>query len=111
MAKKDNIRTCVVCGEVYNYCPRSCNCNKYPVWHILYHDDNCHDIWTTITADYDIHGKEYAANKLKTLDISGLDHFRSDVQDKIKMILDITDEPEVQDADLEPVEIDIDDGE
>lgn len=39
-------RTCIVCGNKYEYC-RRCN-KKIPAWHNLYDTDTCRDIYNII---------------------------------------------------------------
>ena len=42
-------KTCILCGKEYSYCS---NCSEYanlPVWHNIYHDENCKNIFNIAT--------------------------------------------------------------
>lgn len=40
-------RTCIVCGNKYEYC-RRCSNNSQPTWKTLFDTDTCHDIYHII---------------------------------------------------------------
>jgi hypothetical protein len=94
MAKKIN-RVCSVCTQKYSYCP-SCNedWNK-PTWMVLFHDENCKNIYTYAN-DY-AHGdmsKEDAKVLLGKCDLTNLDNFHPVIKKTIMEILKV-DEQEV----------------
>lgn len=81
-------RTCKVCGIKYSYCP-TCYEDKYkPTWMMLYHDDNCRQIWATVSAA--LSGdmpKDEAVKKLRSLDLTNLESFVPQIRDQIKELL------------------------
>lgn len=87
MTQKNN-RVCVVCNKQYRYCP-SCNedWNK-PTWMVLFHDENCKNIYT-YTNDYS-HGdmtKEDAMTLLNKCDLSKLECFQPIIKKTIEGII------------------------
>ncbi len=69
---KSNTRVCLTCGCHYKYCAHRCGEDeKKPLWHTLFHNQNCHDIWYVLS-DYESGklSKEEALNQIKKLDVS-----------------------------------------
>ena len=70
MARKNN-RKCICCSVEYRYC-NTCNEDKMkPVWHTIYHNENCKNIFNT-ASDY-LAGaitKEEARQKFDVCDLS-----------------------------------------
>ena len=52
----------------------------------LYHDENCREIWHSITTFYDKDGAVAAAERLSNLDLSAMDNFSEGVREKIEKI-------------------------
>lgn len=85
-------RTCVVCGERYYYCSStSCSESFYkPNWMIMFHDENCKNIFTIISEHY--HKRltdEEAIKQLEQCDLSKIDdfNFSEDVRKDLDNVL------------------------
>lgn len=78
-------RKCIVCGKEYEFCG-GCKRKLKPSWMNLYHDENCREIWHSITTFYDKDGAVAAAERLSNLDLSAMDNFSEGVREKIEKI-------------------------
>lgn len=87
-------KVCVICGTHYSYCPNCVDYKDDPRWKFLFHDKNCHDIFTVLN-DFGAQDitKEQAANRLKKLDLSNKKSFRKDFADQIDSIMKPTVKP------------------
>lgn len=95
MSAKDRI--CLCCGKVYQYCPSCKDYDPNKTWMFLVHDENCLDVYN-VWQQY--RGKEIskedAAKVLKALNITDILKSKSPVVPVLKEILDIKDEPKVE---------------
>ena len=84
MARKNN-RKCICCSVEYRYC-NTCNEDKMkPVWHTIYHNENCKNIFN-IASDY-LAGaitKEEARQKFDACDLS----YKNKLHNKIVEAID-----------------------
>lgn len=95
MAK--NNRTCSTCGIPYRYCP-SCyeDRNKEP-WHIMFHNENCERIFTTLNDLYFNHiTKQEASKQLKEYDLTHLNSFLPNIKKEIIALEQIQAEHEAE---------------
>jgi len=71
-------RSCVVCGKKYYYCS-STNCQESfgkPTWMIMFHDENCKNIFSIISEHYHNRLSDVEAMKqLEQCDLSKKDEF------------------------------------
>lgn len=79
-----NGRRCVLCGNVYSYCP-SCTKDRFkPTWYKLFDSENCHNIFGAIN-DYKFKlvTKEQAQEVLRGCDLSIKlnDHYRGELNE------------------------------
>lgn len=88
MVSKKNNRTCIVCGEKYNYCYNCENANK-PSWYTIFHDENCHDIYGAVANILPQQGKEAAKEALDKCDLSNKGNFHPNIIKSINEIYDI----------------------
>jgi len=95
MAAKERI--CLCCGKVYQYCPSCQGYDPNKTWMFLVHDENCLDVYN-VWQQY--RGKEIskedAAKVLKALNVTDILKSKSPVVPVLKEILDIKDEPKVE---------------
>ncbi|MEG0899818.1 MAG: hypothetical protein RSF40_08945 [Oscillospiraceae bacterium] len=102
MAKQN--RTCHVCGERYYYCS-STSCGESfdkPTWMVLFHDENCKNIWDAISDHfYKKISDEEAIDRLNKCDLSQRCNFNfssdinkdlDDILSKQKSILEVSNE-------------------
>lgn len=88
MSKKE-LRTCVLCGKAYSFCP-VCNPEDRlkPMWYFCWCSDNCHEI-DEVTSAFedgrmtDIEAKE----KLNKLDLSRKEYFGESYKNSIASIM------------------------
>lgn len=81
-------RTCWVCQQKYAYCPSCSRDYLKPTWMIMFHDENCKDIFETLQS-YSV-GEitvDEAREILKGLDLSQKNSFRDDSKKVISQIL------------------------
>lgn len=98
MAK--NNRTCHVCGNSYRFCPSCAEFADWEYWHVMFHDQNCHDIWYTL-GDFEDGKitKEEAIEKMKKLDTSKI--VNKHVIESYNKLFDI--KPEIEEEKVEVV--------
>lgn len=76
------MRKCVLCGKEYKFCP-TCNNDKHkPLWHKLYHDENCKNIFDALNNyNFELATKEETKEMLSkcdlTLELS--EHYRNEI--------------------------------
>lgn len=89
MARKNN-RKCICCSVEYRYC-NTCNEDKMkPVWHTIYHNENCKDIFNT-ASDY-LAGaitKEEARQKFDACDLSYKNKLHNKIVEAINAVYDV----------------------
>lgn len=84
--KKTN-RTCIVCGERYYYCP-SCQDDMRPTWHVLFHEENCKNIFNILENHFlEKISTESAYEQLNKCDLSKIDNFREDIKNQATDII------------------------
>jgi hypothetical protein len=82
-------RTCVVCGEQYEYCPSCYRDKKKPTWMISYHSESCKKIWETLSQmTVGFITKEEAATALANCDLSRLEKFNPVIKKQVKELFD-----------------------
>lgn len=86
------LRTCVLCGKKYEYCPR-CDETK-PTFYLKYCSENCRDISTIMNKYTFKHlNQEAAAMELSKLDLE-LDKYKEQDRKYIEGILAVAKKPE-----------------
>ena len=85
---KRNSRTCIICGENYEYCPHCGEDANKPTWYFIFDGQNCHDIYEVCTQyrDGEIDAK-VAYEKISKLDISNIKNFAESTRIQIEEIL------------------------
>ena len=88
MAKKE-LRTCVLCGKTYSFCP-VCNPKDRlkPTWYFCWCSDNCHEIDEVTSAFEDGRMTDIEAKaKLEKLDLSRKEYFGESYKNSIDSIM------------------------
>lgn len=99
-----NNRTCLTCGEAYEYCGSCPSSLNLPVWKNLFHSENCKLVFQTVS-DYaqNVISKESAKEKLAVCDLSCTQSFKENIRKYIDEI--VADESNVDVGEVtEPVE-------
>lgn len=80
-------RTCTVCGKKYRYCPSCYEDRNMENWHIMFHDENCKDIFTILTDNFNGHlSDSETLKKIQKCDLSNEDSFYKEIKDHIDRI-------------------------
>lgn len=80
-------RTCAICGKAYRYCPSCYEDRHLENWHIMFHDENCKNIFHILTDNYFSHISDTAAaEKLGKCDLSGLESFCPAIKKNIEKL-------------------------
>ena len=77
------MRKCVLCGKEYEYCPGCPKDYRKPLWHKLYHDENCRNIFEELNNyNFKLATKEETKDILSNCDltIELNDHYRSEIE-------------------------------
>ena len=88
MAKKE-LRTCMLCGKTYSFCP-VCNPEDRlkPTWYFFFFLDNCHEIDVVAFAFEDGRMTDIEAKeKLNKLDLSRKEYIGESYQNSIASIM------------------------
>lgn len=88
MSKKE-LRTCVLCGKTYSFCP-VCNPEDRlkPTWYFCWCSDNCHEIDEVTSAFEDGRMTDIEAKaKLEKLDLSRKEYFGESYKNSIAYIM------------------------
>lgn len=82
-------RICNVCQTSYNFCPHCDEDRGKPGWMIMFHDQNCHDIFNILQKHYlKTYTTEEAAELLKKCDLSKKEQFVPAIRKDLDAILD-----------------------
>lgn len=87
---KDKMRTCVVCGKKYSFCP-VCDPKdaKLEPWHFAWCSEDCKEIYGVTSAFEDGRMSAIEAEeKLEKLDLSRIEYFGTSYKDSIAKIND-----------------------
>jgi hypothetical protein len=81
-------RTCYCCGKDYYYCPTCEDQKDLETWHIMFHDENCKDIFHTCREDFLKHiTREKSIENLKKCNLDYVLSLSIDISSQIKEIL------------------------
>ena len=86
---KKKLRTCVLCGKTYSFCP-VCNPEDSlkPTWYFCWCSDNCHEIDKVTSAFEDGRMTDIKAKeKLEKLDLSRKEYFGESYKNSIASIM------------------------
>lgn len=97
LTSKKNNRKCIVCGHEYYFCNTCQDGAIKPAWYLIFHDQNCHDIYDAVANILPLKGKEAAKKALDKLDLSDKENFHQNIIKSINEIYDIVDEVVTQD--------------
>jgi len=79
-------RICFTCGKKYGYCPDCYEDRFLETWHIMFHDNNCKNVFDIINKHFYNHiTTDEAISQLEICDLSG--KFNEDIQKEIDNIL------------------------
>lgn len=85
------IRTCIIDGKKYKYCPRCAEYINEPSWKMIYCSDNCKDIDIIVNEySFDHLTKDEAKEKLENCDLSNIENFNDEIKDAVKSIISDT---------------------
>lgn len=86
MATKKDIKTCILCGKTYKYCPK-CN-HELPEWMSIYDSEDCMTIFE-VTRDYGhkLISAEKAKNLLSGCNLDNKENFRTENKKLLDEIL------------------------
>ena len=93
------MRKCVLCGKEYEYCPSCPKDARKPLWHKLYHSENCRNIFEALNNyNFKLATKEETKEVLSKCDltIELNDHYRGEVNEIMTELEEIVVEPEVK---------------
>lgn len=86
MAKLNRI--CFTCGKKHSYCPSCYDDRHLETWHIMFHDENCKNIFNIINQYFYKHITiENAKLQLEKCDLNELNNFNVDIKNEIENIL------------------------
>ena len=104
--KKKNNKKCIVCGTEYTYCPSCAEFANVAIWHNLYHDENCKEIFA-IATDFNakVLDKDVAKEKLGKCDLSNKKSFHNSILKAVNEINGILDDVKVSDVIVDPVDV------
>ena len=77
------MRKCVLCGKEYEYCPNCPKDSRKPLWHKLYHSENCRNIFEALNNyNFKLATKEETQEILSKCDLSIElnDHYRGEIE-------------------------------
>lgn len=78
--KIKNNKTCIVCGTKYTYCPTCAEFANVEIWHNIYHDENCKEIFAiAVDFNYDALDKNTAKERLTKCDLSNKKNFHNSI--------------------------------
>lgn len=81
-------RTCLVCQQEYEYCMHCDKFAKLPKWMMLFHDDNCREIFNTMSAYENAEiSKDEAKARLNACDFTRKPFYSKTFSKKIDSIL------------------------
>jgi len=81
-------RVCKTCQTVYKYCP-NCYKDRYlPTWMVMFHEENCKNIFKILCDDYYKHiSREKSIELLSHCNLENLESFEEDIKRQITDIL------------------------
>lgn len=86
MAK--GIRTCIICGKTYKYCPNCGYGSKDETWRYIYDSEMCNKIFDILSAFENKHiKKDEAKRQLEELNIPKDTEFKADIKKQIDAIM------------------------
>lgn len=81
-------RTCLLCQAQYKYCPYCAEDADKPKWMLLFHDENCANIFDALQRhEQNFYTDEEAIKHLKDCDLSVLKTATNAVNNQVKKIL------------------------
>lgn len=90
-------KTCVICRELYEYCPSCKRDNDKPTWYNVFCSERCHDVYEICTSYRDgVYDKAQAYEKLSVCDLSGLNNFAESTKKQIEEIMNYKKEEVVE---------------
>lgn len=85
---RTNNKTCIVCGEVYTYCPNCAQFAHLPKWKNIFHNENCKKLFETVS---DFKQNEItideAKEKIKDVDLSYIDKVKKSISEGVDIIM------------------------
>lgn len=89
MATVKNNKKCIVCGEIYSYCPNCAEFSHMPRWHGNFHNENCKNLYD-IACDFDadLISKEDALAKVMNCDLTYMENVHHAIAETIHKILE-----------------------
>ena len=107
--KTKNNKKCIVCGTKYTYCSNCAEFANVAIWHNLYHDENCKEIFE-IAVDFNSGNldKNIARERIEKCNLSNKKLFHKSILKAIDEICETTsdvkfEEPVVESMFVEPV--------
>lgn len=81
-------RTCLLCQTKYDYCPHCSRDANKPRWMMMFHDQNCHDIFDTLQRnEQHLDPDEESIAKLESCDLSVLKNATEAINQQVNNIL------------------------
>lgn len=90
----NNNRTCIVCGQSYKYCPNCAEFSNLEIWHNIFHDANCKEIYNAAS----MYGKvptEETKKRLDKCDLSNKSNFHKNIVKVIDELYAVKEEPTI----------------
>lgn len=84
-----NNRKCIICQKEYKYCPSCAEHKNLPAWRILFHSEQCLNIYKIIVEFREGRMQAVeAAKELKALGMSNYDNYSEDIKTIINKIFE-----------------------
>ena len=81
-------RVCFTCGQKHSYCPSCYEDRHLETWHIMFHNENCKNIFNIVNQYFYKHiTTDKAIEQLEQCDLTGLDTFNEDIKKEVSDIL------------------------
>ena len=74
----NNNRTCIVCGKSYKYCSNCAEYSNLEIWHNIFHDANCKEIYNAVSM-YGKVSKEETKARLDKCNLSNKSNFHKNI--------------------------------
>lgn len=78
----------MTCGTKYSYCPSCFEDRNKPTWMVMWHDENCKNIFNILNENYYGHlSTKKAILQLEACDLSRQEHLLPEIQKDIAALL------------------------
>jgi len=91
---KRGMRSCIICGKEYRYCPNCGADNKDETWRYLYDSEECMNVFNILSNYKNNHiDKEDARDQFEALKVSKDKKFTAEIQKQLDEIVKVKKAP------------------